>query len=127
MMLKAFLPERNFSWAELDKLTHKVPGKGTWWLPAIVELNAMGLQTVHIGTFDYKKFHKDSKNYVLSFFSPEVAQWHLEKSDLVEIMPFIPKFVKNVSQSTRPASIADLDRLIDEGWLVSINVNSRTL
>jgi hypothetical protein len=48
MMLKYFLPELDFNWQKLDKMSHKSPGKGTWWFPMVLEMKKVGLKTKYI-------------------------------------------------------------------------------
>jgi hypothetical protein len=126
IMLKYFLPQTDFDWPKLDKITHKLKGKGTWWFAALPTLSQMGLQVRLIECFDYEKFYQDA-GYVLNFFRPELAEWHLEKTNLVSLRPLVPEFTKTVDWRKRTANLADLDKLLADGWLCAINVNARTL
>ncbi len=56
MILKYFLPEKDFSFAELDKFSGKVKGKWTWSSRALINLQKMGFELVNICCFDWQKF-----------------------------------------------------------------------
>ncbi|OGG23744.1 hypothetical protein A3A79_00865 [Candidatus Gottesmanbacteria bacterium RIFCSPLOWO2_01_FULL_43_11b] len=45
MVLKYFLPDREFTWEELDELLHAQIGKGTWWHGALLGIEKLGIQT----------------------------------------------------------------------------------
>jgi hypothetical protein len=127
IMLKHFLPELDFSYQELDRLSQKQPGKGTWWPPMLLELARLGLQVECIEGFDYKRFYEQGKDYVKAIYPSETADYYLDHSNLLDIKPMIPDLLNKVSIQTRPAGPADLDRLLDDGWLVGIDLNSRAL
>jgi hypothetical protein len=127
IMLKYFLPKRDFSWEELDKLSHKTAGKGTWWFPMLLEIEKMGLKTKYIEHFDYQRYLKEGNAYVLAIYGPEAGKWYLEKSNLTEVKGLIPEFLKQSVGQRRAAELSDIDDLLAKGWLVGIDLNSRTL
>src|SRR5436190_24154795 len=90
MMLKYYLPERDFSWEELDKMSHKVQGKGTWWFPIIVELERIGFKSKNIEIFDYQKYLELGDSYVLEVYGAEAGDYYINKSNLTEVKHLIP-------------------------------------
>lgn len=127
IMLKYFLSERDFSWAELDKLSHKTAGKGTWWFPMLLELEKTGLKTKYIENFDYQRYLKEGEPYVLDVYGPEAGKWYLERSNLTEVKDLIPEFLKKLAGQKRAAELNDIDDLLAKGWLVGTDLNSRVL
>jgi hypothetical protein len=123
MMLGYFLPEQEFSFKELDVLTHKVEGKGTWWFPALAEFNKMGIQSKVIELFDYQKYFLEGKTYLLAFYGPEIAQNKLIHTNLKEVKHLIPGFMNGSDYENRSATIKDIDNLLDDGWLVGPEIN----
>lgn len=127
MVLKYFLPERDFSFKQLDKMSHKQPGKGTWWPPMLIELQNLGLAVKCLEAFDYERFYQQGEPYVRSAYPSEVADYYLKRSNLNEIKPLIPDFLRQVSPQPRTATMTDLNRLLDDGWLVGVDLNARIL
>jgi len=127
IMLKHFLPSQDFSWAKLDKMTHKVHGKGTWWFPMAAELQKLGLKTRIIEYFDYQRFLKEGDDYLYGILEPEVVEYFLKSSNLTEVKDYIPEFLAKNPPETRPATLKDLDKFLAEGWLAALDVNSRVL
>jgi hypothetical protein len=127
IMLKYFLPERDFTFVELDKMSQKRPGKGTWWPPMLLELKKLGFKVKDIESFDYGAFSRRGETYIKEHFPPEVAQYHLTRTNLMAIRPLMPEFMRKIDIETRPATIKDVRALLNAGWLVGLGVNSRAL
>lgn len=127
MMLKYFLPERDFSFAELDRMSRRTAGKGTWWPPMLLALQALGLEARCIEGFDYEMFYKEGKDYVRQVYPLETAKYYLERSNLMDIRPMIPEFLEKIRPEARPASFSDLDELLTAGWLVGLELNAKVL
>lgn len=127
IMLKYFMPERDFSYDQLDKMSQKQPGKGTWWPPLLLEIQKLGFLVKDIESFDYRAFYKHGQTYVKEHFGPEVADYHLRNTNLMDIRPMIPEYSSQIELETRPATMADVRALLKAGWLVGLAVNGRTL
>lgn len=127
IMLKYFMSERDFSYDQLDEMSQKQPGKGTWWPPMLIELQKLGLQVKNIEGFDYGKYYKNGEAYVRAVYPEETADYYINRSNLAEIRHLVPDFLKKVAVETRSARMEDLDKLIKDGWLVGIDLNARVL
>lgn len=127
IMLKYFLPEREFSYEQLDRMSRKQPGKGTWWPPMLIELQKLGLRVKCVEGFSYEEFYKDGESYVRRLYGSETAQYYLEHSNLRQIRPLIPGFLEKIRVENRPATFQDLDWLLDNGWLAGIDLNAAVL
>lgn len=126
-MLKYCIPQRDFGYDELDKLSQRQPGIGTWWPPMLMELRNLGLRVKCIEGFDYAKFYKGGEDYVTSFYRPETAEYYLKHSNLMEIRDMVPDFLEKVDVEARPATMRDLDGLVERGWLVGVDLNAAVL
>lgn len=121
------MPERDFSFEQLDRMSQKQPNKGTWWPPMLIEIHKLGLLVKNIESFDYNRFYEEGEAYVRSIYPKDTAQYYLDKSNLNDIKPLIPEFMEKTEIENRAATIEDIDRLLAGGWLVGIDLNSRTL
>jgi hypothetical protein len=127
IMLKHFLPERDFTFKQLDTLSKKQPGKGTWWFPALIEFKKMGLQVKEIGSFDYARYYHEGPDYLKQIYSEDVAEWYLMRSNVVDAKKYIPEFLDLIDVEQRPASINDIKQLLADGWLIGLDINPRVL
>ena len=127
MALKHFLPTREYSWKELDRMTQKETGKGTWWFPAVPALKNEGLAIAYIESFDYAHYYRQGESYLNKFYGPEIAEWFLQNSNLLHVKNLIPSFLDSCSSEVRAASLNDIDKLLKVGWLVGVEINTRVL
>jgi hypothetical protein len=87
----------------------------------------MGLKVRAIEAFDYQQYYEQGQRYVLSHFGPEIGSWYLRHTNILTIKENIPEFLKTVDFECRAATMADIDELLAEGWLVGLELNSRRL
>jgi len=127
MVLKYFLPKRDFNWRELDRLSKYKKGLGTWYIPALIKFVEMGFKIINIEFFDYKKFLREGDEYIRKFDSPEVADWYLKHSNLKYIKKDIPKFLKLVHTQKQFAKIGDIVNLLNKGYLIASDINGNVL
>jgi len=102
IILKYFMPERNFSYAQLDQMSQKMPGKDTWWPPMLIKLQKMGFSVKSIEAFDYRRFYEEGETYVRGIYPEATADYHLNQTNLKEIKPLIPEFLSKIATATRP-------------------------
>jgi hypothetical protein len=127
MVLKYFLPECEFSWEKLEKMTAKKENLWTWPTAAILNLKKLGFDVIKIGDFDYERFAKEGEKYLIEKYGKEVAKAQVEHSDIAQEKDLARKLIKEFKPIKRPASFDDINRLILEGYIVICNVNSRIL
>jgi hypothetical protein len=127
IILKYFFPDQTYSYEQMDKFTYKTKGKGTWWFPFVLKLKAMGLDIVDVSPFDLAEFYKKGEGYLRSTNRDEIADWILQKSNLLEVKEYIPEFLNKIDFQNRTATLNELKHFVNDGWLVGIDLNSRTL
>lgn len=127
MVLKYFLPKRNFTWKELDALTKKQRGKGTWLLPGLARILRFGIRCVSIEAFDYRKLHAKGEEYVREMFRPTVAEWYLRNSNVLSMQKDIPRYLHVVQTENRQPTTLDIRRLLQSGYLVASDINAAIL
>lgn len=126
-MLKHFLPSQEFSWEELDKLSKKEEGKGTWWFPLLLEIQKLGIEIIDISPFDLSRYYEEGEKYLLATQHQEVVDFMLTKSNLKKVRKYIPEFLKKIDFQNRAATLEELKKFVKDGWLVGVDLNSRTL
>jgi hypothetical protein len=87
----------------------------------------MGLEVVDVSPFDLEEYYKKGETYLRSTNRDEIANWILQKSNLLEVKEYIPEFLRKVDFQNRTTSLDELRELVKDGWLVGIDLNSRTL
>lgn len=127
IVLKYFLPERDFSMEELEKLTSYIKGKGTWNTAAFINLHKMGFDVVDMDVLDIDEFLKRGPDYMLELYGPEIGQWAIEHTDFPKEQALYRELQQlGIHQAVTP-TIEDIKRLLDDGYLVGPGVNSRAL
>lgn len=127
MMLKYYLPEREFSLAELDIISAKVDGLWTWPTAAMLWLSDNGFDVKNVELFDYKAFIRKGDEYLLSHFGKEVGQEQIEHSDVTQEMQLARLFNQRIGSEVRIPEMSDLKTCLDEGYLPCCNVNAYAL
>jgi hypothetical protein len=127
MILKYYLPQENYSFSQLDRLSDKVPGKWTWATRALINLYSIGFDIIDIELFDWDKFSHRGLAYLEEIFGHEVAQKQAQMSDLVKEMHDAAEFVRLIPYQQRIPEFADINQLLKQGYLIGCNVNSHAL
>ncbi len=116
------------SWEELEKLTGYMPGRAAWTAKALSEMTAgYHLSVKMIDPFNYKQFAREGEDYLYDMYDNEEVQWYLNNSNVLEIKPYLTKFLASVRPVCRRATLQDIDEMLDEERLVFVTVNSRVL
>lgn len=127
VVLKYFLPEREFSWEELDRMTAKKRGLWTWAMQGMITLAKMGFEVERLWDFDYKKFSEQGKRYLQDRYGKEIAAIQLRYSDLKQELRVAQEFVRLFGAVTRPAKFSDIRKFMEKGFVLICNVNSQVL
>ncbi len=127
MVLKYFLPEKEFSWEELEKITAKVDGLWTWPTAGILWMKENGFETKDIESFDFERFISDGGKYLIEEFGEEVGNAQIFHSDIKQERELAKKLIKYGSTEKRIPTIDDIKNLFREGYLIMCNVNSKAL
>ena len=84
MVLKHFLPDRDFTWSQLDHFSAKVPGKVTWPQHLMMRLDQLGFEVISIEGFDGEAFVDEGASYLRRAFGEETAAWQIANSDIAQ-------------------------------------------
>jgi len=127
MVLKYFLPEKEFSWQQLEKMTAKKKDKWTWSMRGMLNLKKMGFDIVNMEDFDYIRFSKEGGKYLIEKFGKEVGEAQIKNSDIPQEMKIAKEFIKVFGNRFKVPSLNDIKRLLAQGYLVKCSVNYFTL
>lgn len=129
MVLAYFMPERRFTMAQLEKLCGYREGFGSWPVEHMLRLHDMGFELRWIEQFDHAAFANNPKAYLQSILKdPEALEWQLTHSDLPKEAARMRTYMdKRLPLENRPGTIKDITQMLDDGWLVRLEVNSKSL
>lgn len=119
--------DEDLSWEQIDEITKTIPGKGSWTMAAEIELSKRGIEVVNIEPFDYERFYQEGVGYLRAHFNTDTVHYYLEKSNLLAVKDDIPEFLRLVRHETRRATIQDIETMLQQGYLVGAEINSRIL
>jgi hypothetical protein len=127
MLLKYYIPEKDFSWKELDKITAKIDGLWTWPMAGMIWLHDSGFEVRDIAVFDYSKFVERGDDYLVEFFGASVAKEQIDHSDIKQELRYAKQLINKGLSESRIPDLTELKKRLDEGFLLICNINSQTL
>ena len=127
MVLKHFMPDKEFSWNELEKLTAKV--KNLWTCPTqgLINLYHMGFDVVDIDDFNIEEFVENGGDYLIRRYGKEVGEAQIKHSDILQEQRIYNEYLKLNLHEQKLPTLKDIKQLIDEEYLVICNINSYQL
>lgn len=122
-----YLTQRSWTWPELEALTGFKPGRAAWTVKMWTTLAEDGFDIDMTEGFDYALYYKQGESYLSQFLKPHEVEWQLQNSNLLDIRPLIPVFLKTVRHNMASPTLKDVDRLLGEGYLVTVQLNNQIL
>jgi len=126
-VLKYFIPNKEYTWKELDQMTAKKEGMWTWPTQGLMNLHKLGFEVIVIESFDIEAFVKSGREYLLKEYGKKVADEQIKYSDIPQERALYKEFLKYSKYQKRCPTIEDIKRFVKKGYLVICNVNSKTL
>ena len=127
MVLKYFLPEEDFSFEELDKITAKKEGLWTWPLAGVVWMQERGFEVKSIDRFNLHKFIEKGGQYIIDEYGSEVGEAQIKNSDIEQERRLAKQFLDLVETEVRIPQKEDILSLMERGYVVTINLNAKVL
>lgn len=121
-----YFTKKPYTWEELERLTGYKPDRAAWTVKIWTEL-ADDFDIRMIEGFDYQRYFDEGESYLHTFLRPEEVEWQLAKSNLADIRPLIPAFLEKVDYQMKRPSLKDIDDMLAEDYLVSVQLNSKAL
>ena len=126
-MVAQHLLGRDYTWEEIDALSHASPPKATWTFPVETAFAKMGLHVRNIEPIDYDRLHKEGLPYLKGLVGPDTYDYFANKSNVESVLHLIPEFIATVEHETRRAEMQEILKWLQEGKLVAAELNSRIL
>lgn len=127
MVLKYFWPKKNFTFKQLDKITAKEPGMWSWEMAGVLWLKQQGFDVKVMQVFDYNKFAKNPKEYLIKTFDQKTAD-EIDKHTILENEKKRARdFIKHVKPIKKIPEISNIKHYLVEGYLVVLSLNSNVL
>lgn len=129
-MVLAYFEKREFSFAELDRLTGKLEGKWTWPTASLIWLMETGFEIKLIEKFDYVDFADRGKDYLIEKCGQEVADAQALNSDLTREQKLAQDLLFKTKKQIldyRIPRLEDLEKLLNEDYLIICNINANCL
>lgn len=132
MVLAHFLPDKEYTWAELEGFTHKVPRKATTTIGITLSLNQIGLKASQITDFDFASFASEGISYIKQRYSgkPHLIDEFRQRLD-VEHEQSLARDALAINPGAfinRPPTLQDLEKYVQSPEaLVICQVNARKL
>jgi len=126
-VLQYFLPEKEYTWQELEEMTAKKEGLWTWPTQGLISLHKLGFEVKDIGLFDIEEFVKDGGEYLEKEYGKDVANEQIKHSDIPQEQELYREFLQYNVDEKRLPSLEDIKKMVEEGYLVICNVNAKVL
>ncbi|AKM79809.1 MAG: hypothetical protein UX85_C0001G0033 [Candidatus Beckwithbacteria bacterium GW2011_GWB1_47_15] len=123
MVLKHFLPAKNFSMKSLNKIVAKKKGLWTWPMHGLISLKKMGFDIEYYEDFDYLKFAQEGEKYLIKKYGKKVGQAQIDNSDITYERKAAAHFTKTFKFYQKAPTLKDLKRLIRKGYLAGCSCN----
>ncbi|HEU4967019.1 MAG TPA: hypothetical protein VFT53_06125, partial [Candidatus Saccharimonadales bacterium] len=118
---------KRLSWEQADELTGYQPGRAAWTIDALTKMAAIGFDIRMIEHFDYRAYAEQGEAYLHHVYPAQEVEWWLAHSNIRDIQPLIPEFLKTVHWERRRPRLQDIDDMLDEDRLVFVTLNSHML
>mgnify|MGYP001063764209 CR=1 FL=1 len=126
-MLFEYFLGRKLSWDEASNLAGYQPRRAAWTVTIWERMARMGFDIRMIEPFDYERYMEEGEPYLHTLMSPDEYDWLIKNSNLLDIKPLIPAFLKAVKLEQRRPTLQDIDDMLADGRLVFLTLNSRIL
>ncbi len=127
MILGYFMPQREFLFEELDKISAKKFNLWTWPTATLIWMQENGFDVIDIEYFDYKKFIKEGGDYLLELFGKEMGEAQIRNSDIEQERRLSLELLEKVTVQAAIPSKETIFALMDDGYVIGVNVNSAIL
>lgn len=127
MVLKYFLPDKEYSWEELEKFTAKKEGLWTWPTQAHMNLIKMGFDVIDMDDFDSKKFVREGGKYLIEKYGEEVGKKQIIRSDMKQEIKLMKEYETFKKHTMKLPGFEDIKIALRKGYIVICNVNMYAL
>jgi hypothetical protein len=129
MILKHFMPDKEWDFADADKICGYVEGKWTWTTVFILGMLHKGFDVVSHSSFDKERFIAAPNEYLLERFGEAKTKMTLEHTDMDSMIAAEKQALTETDYQwiRRDWQWHDVKELLDQGYLLYAWVNARKL
>lgn len=127
MILKYFLPDQDFSLADLSRLTGKPAKGGTWAAAGHLWLKRHGFEVIYWTLIDWPAFAGRGYDYLVEQFGREVADWQAKHDQLSQEQQRAAAAMDEIPVVRREPQAKDIIAFLDHGYLIKCTINARVL
>ncbi len=130
--LEYFKPEKLWTWKELEDVSFKREGHGTWHMGFLSQLGKHGYDVVCIEDFNLKEFVASPSEYMKTTQSPESFEYAMQDMDIAHEVKCSKLLLEAEEQGLaelhyRNSTAEDVRHYLKNGYLIVLNVNSSAL
>jgi len=126
-MILAANTGKKYTWKKLDQITGKDPDKWTWPMIGLIHMKNIGYDVISIGSFDYGRFLKEGKKYLVFRSGVYIANEQVKHSNIKKAQKEASIYLQSDINIKRNAVTKDIKKYIDDGYYVVPNINAKTL
>jgi hypothetical protein len=118
---------QKYAWKEVDDIIGYRPNRPAWTVKLWAYLAAHGYDVRMVEAFDYERYAREGEAYLATFLKPDELAWQLKHTNILEIQPLLPAFLESVQPERRSPTLKDIDAMLQDGYLVTVQLNSNAL
>lgn len=116
------------SFAELDILMQKMPGKYTWEYGLLGEMGQYGFETEVVWTLDLELLRDDPESCILQHFGKTVGGEYVANTDLSIVSGQAARLLQSKAHiQTRVPELPDVLDFLTQGFYITVTINQRIL
>ena len=127
MVLKYFLPEKDFTFKELDDITAKKESLWTWPFAGSIWMRENNFEVKSIDCFNFQMFIEKGGQYIIDEYGAEVGEAQIKNSNIAQERKFAKKFLSCIETEARIPQKEDIQILMSDGYINIVNLNVRAL
>lgn len=118
-----------FSFADIDKILRRKPGKYSWEYAVLTELVKRKFDVKLIQTFNLERFIDNPEDYLIEYFGEEAGKNQIENSQLDEVIEDAKNFLSSGCEvvQNRVPNLEDVRDLLKEGYFLIPIINQKIL
>ena len=127
--LKFYFPQKDYSFAYLDRVTAHKKGLWTWDFALLLFFAKLKFETIQISDFSLKRFSQEGESFLKKIWDKEVYETQKRYSDFGAEQKLAKKVMqeKRIKLLKRPANLKDIRSFFRDGFVLIVPINPFTL
>ncbi len=124
MLLGYFYPKDEYTIKDLETITQKQYGKGSWSTAYSLWFIEHNFEVVHVSEFDFEKFKNNGIEHIRQVYGDEVADWQKLNTDYKTALNQIDEYIKFIKIEKRKPLVKDIVKCMQKGYVARVSVDS---